>query len=67
MLFRSLRARDPVMKSDKHKLVELTAEQTKTWEARTEPVRTAWAKERAGGDKAIETYRSIYSQLKAGR
>ena len=48
-------------------IFELTAEQTKTWEAKTEPVRTAWAKERAGGDKAIETYRSIYSQLKAGR
>lgn len=61
------RARTPVAASDKHKLVQLTAEQRAAWEKKASPILEDWAKERAGGDKVIEAFRTIYAEVKAGR
>jgi TRAP-type transport system periplasmic protein len=61
------RARAPVAGSDKHKIVGLTPAQVQVWESKTEAIRANWAKERPGGDQALETYRSLYTQVKSAR
>jgi TRAP-type C4-dicarboxylate transport system substrate-binding protein len=58
------RARAPVANSDKHKIVTLTDTQAKTWERKTEAIRTNWAKEHAGGEKVVEAFRALYAQIK---
>jgi TRAP-type C4-dicarboxylate transport system substrate-binding protein len=63
----ALRARTAVAKLDNHKIVALSPEQLSTWEQKLSPIRTDWAKERTGADKAIETFRDIFAQVKAGR
>ena len=57
----------PVAASDKHKIVTLDPAQVKVWQDKVAPIRADWAKERTGGDKVIETYRSLYEQVKSGR
>jgi TRAP-type C4-dicarboxylate transport system substrate-binding protein len=61
------RARGPVAASDKHKLVQLTAQQRAAWEGKASPILEDWAKERAGGDKVIAAFRTIYAEAKAGK
>lgn len=61
------RSRQPAAASDKHKIVQLDAAQQKVWEEKVAVIRNEWAKERAGGDKAIEAFQSLYAQAKAGR
>jgi TRAP-type C4-dicarboxylate transport system substrate-binding protein len=61
------RSRQPAATSDKHKIVQLDAAQQKVWEEKVALIRNEWAKERAGGDKAIEAFQSLYAQAKAGR
>jgi TRAP-type C4-dicarboxylate transport system substrate-binding protein len=60
------RARSAVAKLGTHKIVALSPGQLSTWEGKLGPVRTEWAKDRAGADKAIETFRDIFAQVKAG-
>jgi TRAP-type C4-dicarboxylate transport system substrate-binding protein len=61
-------ARKPVSASDKHTIVQLTPQQYDTWNKQVVvPVVDAWAKERAGGEKAVETYRTLIAQAKTGQ
>jgi TRAP-type C4-dicarboxylate transport system substrate-binding protein len=61
------RARQPAASSDKHTIVALGAEQLKLWESKIAPIRADWARERAGGDRVIEAFQSLYQQAKSGR
>lgn len=58
-----VRASAPVASSDKHKIVQLDARQTKAWQDKFISIRGDWAKERAGGDKVLETFQSIYAEV----
>jgi TRAP-type C4-dicarboxylate transport system substrate-binding protein len=62
-----IRARAPAASDPKHKIVVLTEDQIKFWEGKVAPIRADWAKERAGGEKVTETFRSLYADAKAGR
>jgi TRAP-type C4-dicarboxylate transport system substrate-binding protein len=53
--------------SGKHKVTELSPEQTAAWEARTEPLIKEWAASVPGGEKALATYRQLYADVEAGR
>jgi TRAP-type C4-dicarboxylate transport system substrate-binding protein len=61
------RARTPVAASDKHRLVQLTPQQRAAWEAKASPILEDWTKERAGGDKVVAAFRTIYAEVKASR
>ena len=62
----ALRARSTVAALDTHKIVTPPQAQLAVWQEKLNPIRTEWAKERAGADKAIETFRDIYARVKAG-
>jgi TRAP-type C4-dicarboxylate transport system substrate-binding protein len=62
-----VRARTPVASSDKHKIVQLDQQQSKTWQDKVAAVRDAWVNERPGGDKVIKAFQEIYAQAAAGR
>lgn len=53
--------------SGKHKITELSPEQTAAWEARTEPLIKEWAASIPGGEKALAAYRQLYVDVEAGR
>lgn len=61
------RGRKSAADSDKHKIARLDPQQTKIWEGKVAPIIADWAKERAGGDKVVETFKSIYAEVTAGR
>jgi TRAP-type C4-dicarboxylate transport system substrate-binding protein len=52
---------------DKHKVVQLTPELRASWEKKTAAAVQEWAQERPNGEKAIETYRKLYADVKANR
>jgi len=60
------RARDKVAELKGHTIVKLTPAQLGTWEEKLKPIRSDWAKDRPGADKAIETFSDIYAKVKAG-
>ncbi len=61
------RARAVVANSDKHQIVKLTPQQLEAWKKKTQPAVDEWAKERQGGDKAIEMFNKHYADVAAGR
>jgi TRAP-type C4-dicarboxylate transport system substrate-binding protein len=50
-----------------HQIVTLTGDQRARWSERIAPVVDEWAKGRNGGDKALQSFRTIYEDIKAGR
>jgi TRAP-type C4-dicarboxylate transport system substrate-binding protein len=60
------RARKPVSESPTHKVIQPTAAQIATWQAKAKPVFDQWAKERAGGEKVLEEFRRLYAAAKSG-
>jgi TRAP-type C4-dicarboxylate transport system substrate-binding protein len=61
-----LRARTPVASSAKHKIVQLDAQQSKTWQEKVAPVRDGWVKEHPGRDKVLKAFQEIHEQVAAG-
>ncbi len=60
--------RTPMLNDAKHKVVQLTPEQTKTLEAKIKPIRDAWVGERgASGDAIIQAYQKAHADSAAGR
>lgn len=46
------------------KVVEMTAAQVDLWQSKAAPIVADWAKSRANGEKALQTYRDLYAQAK---
>jgi TRAP-type C4-dicarboxylate transport system substrate-binding protein len=61
------RARAAVAQLANHKIVSPPPAQMTALEQKLNPIVTEWASERPGADKAIETFRNIYAQVKAGQ
>jgi TRAP-type C4-dicarboxylate transport system substrate-binding protein len=57
--------RDAVMAEPGQKTVSVPAEAMAKWEARTEPVVTAWAESRKNGKEVLDKYRALYAQAAA--
>lgn len=55
-------ARKPVASSDKHTIVQLSAEQTAKWRAKAAPMLQEWVRSRASGEQALAEYRELYKQ-----
>lgn len=60
------RARKPVSELPAHKVVQPTPAQIAAWQAKAKPVFDQWAKERAGGEKALDEFKRLYAAAKAG-
>ena len=60
------RARAQVAESDKHKIAQLTPEQSESWKKNVAVVTDNWAKERPGGDKVIDAFSKYYGDALAG-
>lgn len=60
------RARKPVSESPAHKIVQPTPDQVVAWQTKAKPVFDQWAKERAGGEKALEEFKRLYAAAKTG-
>jgi TRAP-type C4-dicarboxylate transport system substrate-binding protein len=54
---------------DKHKIVELTDAQMKSWHEKSQPIIEDWVKTRPAGDgqKVLDAYRQLIAKLKAGQ
>ena len=63
----AMRARAAVAPLSSHKIVALPPAQLAAQEEKFKPIVADWIKERPGADKAVETFRDIYTQVKAGR
>lgn len=61
------RARAMVTQLPNHKIATLTPAQLSVWEQKLSPITAEWAKERPTGEKAVEEFRKIYTQVKSGR
>jgi TRAP-type transport system periplasmic protein len=61
------RQRAAVAQLPNQKIVTLTPAQLATVQQKLNPIVTEWASERPGADKAVETFRNIYAQVKAGQ
>jgi TRAP-type C4-dicarboxylate transport system substrate-binding protein len=57
-------ARSPVAADPKHKIVQLDGAPLERWQKAAVPIVADWAKSRANGEKALETYRDLYAQAK---
>ena len=60
------RARAAVAQLPNHKIVTPPPAQLAALKEKLNPIVVDWAKERPGADKAVETFRQIYTQVKAG-
>jgi TRAP-type transport system periplasmic protein len=60
------RARAAVAQLPNHKIVTPPPAQLAALQQKLDPIVIDWAKERPGADKAVETFRQIYAQVKAG-
>ena len=60
------RARAAVAQLPNHKIVTPPPAQLAALKEKLNPIAVDWAKERPGADKAVETFRQIYAQVKAG-
>jgi TRAP-type C4-dicarboxylate transport system substrate-binding protein len=60
------RARAAVAQLPNHKIVTPPPAQLAALKEKLNPIVVDWAKERPGADKAVETFRQIYAQVKAG-
>jgi TRAP-type C4-dicarboxylate transport system substrate-binding protein len=60
------RARAAVAQLPNHKIVTPPRAQLAALKEKLNPIVVDWAKERPGADKAVETFRQIYAQVKAG-
>jgi TRAP-type transport system periplasmic protein len=60
-----LDAKAPVVADPRHKIVALSGADADKWRAKVEPIIADWAKSRTNGEKALETYRQLYSQAGA--
>jgi len=60
------RARAAVAQLPNHKIVTPPPAQLAALKEKLNPIVLDWAKERPGADKAVETFRQIYAQVKAG-
>jgi TRAP-type transport system periplasmic protein len=54
--------RDTVMAEQGQKTVNVPPEAMKKWQAKTEPVVTAWAEGRKNGKEVLDKYRALYAQ-----
>ena len=61
------RARAAVAQLPNHKIVTPPPAQLAALKEKLNPIVVDWAKERPGADKAVETFRQIYAQVKAGQ
>jgi len=61
------RSRALVAPLSNHKIVTLSGAQLATVEQKLNPIVAEWIKERPGADKAVDTFRDIYKQVKAGK
>lgn len=59
-------SRDAAKASGKQTVIELTPDQSKAWQQKLAPVLDEWAKSRPGGDKALDSFRSILAGVKTG-
>jgi TRAP-type C4-dicarboxylate transport system substrate-binding protein len=60
------RARVAVAQLPNHNIVTPPPAQLAALKEKLNPIVVDWAKERPGADKAVETFRQIYAQVKAG-
>ena len=60
------RARAAVAQLPNHKIVTPPPAQLAALKEKLNPIVLDWAKDRPGADKAVETFRQIYAQVKAG-
>jgi TRAP-type transport system periplasmic protein len=60
------RARAAVAKLPNHTIVTPPTGQLAALKQKLDPIVVDWARERPGADKAVETFRQIYAQVKAG-
>jgi TRAP-type transport system periplasmic protein len=60
------RARAAVAQLPNHKIVTPPPAQLAALQQKLNPIVVDWASERPGADKAVETFRQIYAQVKAG-
>jgi TRAP-type C4-dicarboxylate transport system substrate-binding protein len=61
------RARAAVVQLPNHKIDTPSPAQLATLQQKLHPIVVEWAAERPGADKAVETFRQIYAQVKAGQ
>jgi TRAP-type C4-dicarboxylate transport system substrate-binding protein len=57
--------RDSVMAEPNQKTVTVPPESFAKWQAKTEPVVTAWTESRKNGKDVLEKYRALYAQAAA--
>jgi TRAP-type C4-dicarboxylate transport system substrate-binding protein len=62
----AVRARAAVAQLPNHKIVTPPPAQLAALQQKLNPIAVDWAAERPGADKAVETFRQIYAQVKAG-
>jgi TRAP-type C4-dicarboxylate transport system substrate-binding protein len=58
-------SRAPVVGDAKHAVAPLGSTEKGKWQAKAEPLLAEWAKERPNGDKVLEAYRKLYSEVKS--
>jgi TRAP-type C4-dicarboxylate transport system substrate-binding protein len=61
------RARNAVAALSNHKIVTLPPAELAALQPKFGPIVDEWVKERPGADKAVATFRDIYTQVKSGR
>ena len=61
------RARTAVASLSNHKIVTLPPAQLAAQEEKFKPIVADWIKERPGAEKAVATFRDIYTQVKTGQ
>jgi TRAP-type C4-dicarboxylate transport system substrate-binding protein len=59
------KARGRVVADPKHKVVQMDDAQVGSWQTKAQPVIADWVAGRAGRDKALEAYRSLYAEEKS--
>lgn len=62
----AVRARAAVAQLPNHKIITPPPAQLAALQQKLNPIVVDWAAERPGADKAVETFRQIYAQVKAG-
>lgn len=59
--------RDRILAQPGQSVITLPAATLDTWRAKAEPVVTAWAQSRTGGQAVLEKFRALYAEAEAGR